>query len=91
MTNYLIQIDNENRLIKNYVVTEEEPKRTSDQIPNGRVQIIITNETKYLDIVSKYGGAYDYDDTTKEVSIDDGQTVYTIVVDPSEVIDKRLL
>lgn len=53
MTQYVIQIkDDTQQLIKSYEVTPECPIRT--QVPEGRIQAVITNTEQYEGAVAAY-------------------------------------
>ena len=71
-TQYVVQFDSENNLIKSYEVTEKCPIRAS--VPEGRIQLILTNTNDYEEIeriYTKYGreADYIYDDIKREINI----------------------
>lgn len=53
MTQYVLQIlDSTQQLVKSYKVDAEHPIRAV--VPEGRTQVIITDDSKYAEIISVY-------------------------------------
>ena len=95
MTEFVIQLDSDDRLVKSYVVTEESPRRSADQVPDGRLQLVIEDKAQYDVIVDKYTeflreASYIYDSETKKLSIDGGSTITNLTLNPTNVIDKKV-